>query len=94
MDISHKDKKLSHQYKSELPNELIEEQTKKIPNLFFLGLGLASLVGSVMLERYVQKKVWGPTVGIWGSAFLILGLYNKVVKLEEELLRTKVNLMH
>ncbi len=44
--ISEQKNKLSSQYKSEIPNEIIEEQTKKIPNLVFLALGLASMAGS------------------------------------------------
>ena len=34
--ISQRDSKMSGRYKSEIPNEIIEEKTKRIPNLVFL----------------------------------------------------------
>ncbi len=91
MPTSQKNKKLSSRYKSEFPNEVIEKQTKKIPNLLFLGLGLASLVGQAAVQRYIKKRFLAPVLGVWGPVFLIFGLYNKMVKLEGELIpdRTK-----
>ena len=84
--ISEQNSKLSNQYKTELPNEVIEEQTKKIPNLVFLGLGLASMAGSLALT--MNKKVTlGNFVGQWVPTMLIFGLYNKMVKIEDELLK-------
>lgn len=90
VNVSNQDKKMSAQYKSELPNEVIEEQTKKIPNLVFLGLGLASIVGSAALTAS-RKKVLGNFVGLWVPTLLIFGLYNKVVKLEDEIIRSKLH---
>jgi len=98
MKISQKTKKISlggskrlseKGFKSEKPNEAIEEQTKKIPNLLFLGLGLASLVGQAAVQRYIKKRFLSPILGVWGPVFLIFGLYNKMVKIEEELLPSK-----
>lgn len=88
--VSNADKKLSKQYKSELPNEIIEEQTKKIPNLLFLGLSLASILASASLTAS-NKKAAGNFVGLWVPTFLLLGLYNKMVKIEDELLRNKMH---
>ena len=94
-DISHKDKKLSSQYRSETPNEIIEEQTKKIPNLIFLGLGLISFLSSAgVLGARSQKRGLAGLLGMCGSAFLTFGLYNKIVKLEEELLHDRKNSLH
>ncbi len=90
VNVSNKDQKLSSQYKSELPNEVIEEQTKKIPNLVFLGLGLASIIGSASLTAS-NKKVLGNFVGLWVPTLLIFGLYNKLVKVEDELLRSRMH---
>lgn len=84
--ISEQNNKLSSQYKTEIPNEIIEEQTKKIPNLVFLGLGLASMVGSLALT--MRKKVTlGNFVGQWVPTLLIFGLYNKMIKVEDEILK-------
>lgn len=87
--ISNQDKKMSSQYKTEVPNEMIEEQTKKVPNLLFLGLGVASMIGSMSLFR--RKSHLGLLVGQFAPALLIFGLYNKVVKLEDELLKSKMH---
>ena len=59
LNISQQEKKLSHRYKSEIPNEIIEEQTKKIPNLFFLGLALLGIAGSATLTFGSRKKELG-----------------------------------
>ncbi len=93
--ISHQDQKLSSQYKTEIPNEIVEEQTKKIPNLFFLGLAALGIVGSAALTLSKRREL-GNFVGLWVPTFLTLGLYNKLVKVEEELLRnkTRVNSLH
>lgn len=88
--ISHQDKKMSSQFKSEIANEAIEEQTKKIPNLFFLGLSLASIVGSAALT-VTKRKSLGNFVGMWVPTLLMFGLYNKIVKLEDEILRSKMH---
>lgn len=88
--ISNQDKKMSDRFKSEIANEAIEEQTKKIPNLFFMGLSLASIIGSAALTAS-KKKDLGNFVGMWAPTLLILGLYNKIVKLEDEILRSKMH---
>ncbi len=88
--VSQRDKKMSGKYRSELPNEIIEEQTKKIPNLVFLGFALASMAASAVLTARKQK-VMGNFVGLWAPAILSFGLYNKLVKVEDELLRNKLH---
>ena len=92
-DVSNADKKLSNKYKSELPNELIEDQTKKIPNLLFLGLSVASMIGAAALatSNSSNKKNLGNFVGLWAPTFLLFGLYNKMVKIEDEILRSKMH---
>ena len=87
LNISHQDRKLSSQYKSEIPNEIIEEQTKKIPNLVFFGMAMLGIIGSATLTFVSRKKELGNFVGLWVPTILTLGLYNKMVKLEDELLR-------
>ncbi|MEQ1723798.1 MAG: hypothetical protein ABL930_11525 [Pseudobdellovibrio sp.] len=84
--ITQKDKKLSSQYKTEIPNEIIEEQTKKIPNLVFLGAALVSIAASAALTSTNRKNL-GNFVGLWAPTLLCLGIYNKLVKIEDELLK-------
>ncbi len=89
MPISQQDKKLSNQYKTEVPNEVIEEQTKKIPNLFFLGLAGVAIAASAGLTFGTQKKTLGNFVGLWVPTILLFGVYNKLVKVEDEVLRSR-----
>jgi hypothetical protein len=84
--ISQKDKKLSNQYKTEVPNEAIEEQTKKIPNLVFLAGALGSMALSALLASR-KRTVAGNFVGLWVPTILTFGLYNKLVKVEDEILK-------
>jgi hypothetical protein len=84
--ISNRDEKLSSKYPTELPNEVVEEQTKKVPNLVFLGLALGSIAGSAFLTFAKSKTHLGNFVGLWAPTFLLLGVYNKMVKIEDELI--------
>ena len=57
----------------------IEAQTSKIPSSGYLAAALVSMAGSAILKS-VRKDNWALFVGQWAPAFLILGVYNKMVK--------------
>ncbi len=57
----------------------IERQTAKLPSDAFLWAALASIGGSLYLQITGQQKM-SLFVGQWAPTFLILGLYNKLVK--------------
>jgi len=57
----------------------IEAQTSKIPSAGYLGAALAAMTASVVL-KIVKKDELALFVGQWAPAFLILGVYNKMVK--------------
>lgn len=57
----------------------IEQQTAKLPSDLFLWAAGASITGSLMLHL-MGRKDDGIFVGHWAPTFLILGLYNKIVK--------------
>lgn len=59
----------------------IEQQTAKIPSDVFLWAAIASMALSAALQITGHKKR-SLFVGQWPAPFLILGLYNKLVKLE------------
>lgn len=59
----------------------IEKQTAKIPSDVFLWAALGSIAVSAVLQLTGVKKR-SLFVGQWAAPFLILGLYNKLVKLE------------
>jgi hypothetical protein len=84
--ISNQDKKLSQHYPTEVPNEIVEEQTKKIPNLLFLGLAGASIGVSAYLTFAQKRETLGNFVGLWVPTIMLLGIYNKLVKIEDEVL--------
>jgi hypothetical protein len=59
--------------------KMIEEQTAKIPSDIFLWAAGGSIVGSLVFQMMGDHKN-STFVGQWAPTFLILGLYNKLVK--------------
>ena len=57
----------------------IEEQTAKLPSDTFLWLAGASIAGSLAL-KFAGHKHDALFVGQWAPTFLLLGVYNKIVK--------------
>ena len=57
----------------------IEHQTAKLPSDLFLWAAGASIVGSLVLQCSGRQHA-SLFVGQWAPTFLILGLYNKLVK--------------
>jgi hypothetical protein len=58
----------------------IEQQTAKIPSDAFLWSAFAS-IGTSLALRVMGKADAANFVGHWAPTFLILGMYNKMVKL-------------
>ena len=58
---------------------MIEAQTSKIPSSGYLAAAVSSMIASAVL-RIVGKSDAALFVGQWAPAFLILGVYNKMVK--------------
>jgi len=59
----------------------IEKYTAQIPSSVYLGLAVASIAASVTIQL-TQKEKANPAlfVGQWVAPFLLLGIYNKMVK--------------
>lgn len=57
----------------------IEKYTSKVPSSAYLGLSLLSMAVSVGFKA-AGKNHEALFVGQWAAPFLILGLYNKMVK--------------
>ena len=64
----------------------LEMQTSRIPSVSFLGLAVAGMIGSAVLSFVYRRRDWGNFVGLWVPSILSMGIYNKFVKLEQELL--------
>lgn len=72
MNATHKEGKVA---------KAIEEQTAKIPSDVFLWGALGAIAVSAGL-KIAGKKHTALFVGQWAAPFLLLGIYNKLVKLE------------
>jgi hypothetical protein len=59
----------------------IEQQTAKLPSDVFLWSSLASMGVSLVLGC-MRKKHMALFIGQWAAPFLLLGVYNKIVKTE------------
>jgi hypothetical protein len=61
--------------------KLIEEQTAKIPSDVYLWASIGAMGVSLALQLMGQKHK-SLFVGQWAAPFLLMGIYNKLVKLE------------
>lgn len=57
----------------------IEQQTKKVPSDWFMWAAFGSIALSAGL-RAADREKDANFVGMWAPTLLILGLYNKIVK--------------
>lgn len=60
---------------------MIEEQTAKLPSDIFLWAALGAMAASLTL-KILKKDETALFVGQWPASFLLLGVYNKLVKQE------------
>jgi hypothetical protein len=59
----------------------IENQTAKLPSDLFLWTSIACM-GTALTLRLLGRKTTSLFFGQWAAPLLIMGLYNKVVKVE------------
>ncbi len=57
----------------------IESQTAKVPSSAYLAAAIGSMGVSALL-KVLGKDDWALFVGQWAPSFLIIGVYNKLVK--------------
>ena len=57
----------------------IEEQTAKLPSDTFLWMAVGAMAASASLQMMGNRHV-SLFIGQWAPTFLILGVYNKLVK--------------
>ena len=58
---------------------MMESYSAKLPSSFFLGAALTSIVGALILKTS-GKDHHALFIGQWAAPFLLLGIYNKMVK--------------
>lgn len=59
--------------------KFIEQQTAKLPSDVFLWAAVGSIAASATLQVF-QKQKASLFLGQWVAPFLLLGVYNKIVK--------------
>ena len=59
----------------------IEEQTAKLPSDLFLWASLGAM-GVALTMKLLKRDHIALFIGQWAAPFLIMGLYNKVVKVD------------
>jgi hypothetical protein len=57
----------------------LEQQTAKLPSDLFLWAAIGSIVASLTL-KLINRNHDSTFVGHWAPTFLLLGIYNKLVK--------------
>ena len=57
----------------------VENYTSQLPSSFYLGAAFASILGSLILKTQ-GKDHHALFVGQWAAPFLLMGIYNKMVK--------------
>lgn len=60
----------------------IESYTSRTPSMVYLGLAVGSIVLSGALAATRNKKSTATFVGLWAPTILLIGIYNKLVKLQ------------
>ncbi len=68
-------------YKEGKLAKAIEKQTAQIPSDIFLWAAFASM-GASLTFHIMGKKSKSAFIGQWAAPFLLLGVYNKLVKLQ------------
>jgi hypothetical protein len=59
----------------------VEDYTGAIPSSAYLGIAIGAMAISLALQVTGQGK-WGNFIAQWVPTWLIIGVYNKLVKLE------------
>lgn len=60
--------------------KMLEHETAKMPSDTWLWAAGGSIIGSLLLQS-MDRKTDALFVGQWAPTFLLIGLYNKLVKL-------------
>jgi hypothetical protein len=59
----------------------VEKYTAEIPSSAFLGVAVGAMAVSLFFQLTGEGK-WGNFIAQWAPTWLIIGVYNKLVKLE------------
>jgi hypothetical protein len=59
----------------------VEQYTARIPSSAYLGIAIGAMALSIACQAMGRGK-WGNFIAQWVPTWLIIGVYNKIVKLE------------
>ena len=60
----------------------VEDVTAQVPSIGYLAMAAGSLVLSAGIAAFTQRRSLANFVGLWVPSFMLIGIYNKLVKLE------------
>jgi hypothetical protein len=60
----------------------VEHLTAQIPSLAYLGLAVGSMALSASIAAFSNRKTVANFIGLWVPTLMLVGIYNKLVKLE------------
>ena len=80
-DLKAQADRVNPQHKEGPVARTIEEYTAKLPSDIFLWAALGSMAVSATF-KIMRKDEEALFVGQWAPSFLLLGLYNKIVKVQ------------
>jgi hypothetical protein len=60
----------------------VEMVTAKVPSISYLSLALGSMAVSAGLAAFTRRKDLANFIGMWVPTFMLVGIYNKIVKVE------------
>jgi hypothetical protein len=81
-DLGTHPRKLKHEGKM---TTKIEERTSRVPSSTYLGLAVGSMIAAAAFQL-AGKRQTASFIGQWVPSLLVIGVYNKLVKIESELL--------
>lgn len=70
----------------------IEAVTGKVPSVGYLSLAIGSMALSAGIAILSRRKSLANFVGLWVPSFMLMGIYNKLVKLEGSDHQSNINL--
>ena len=81
-DIGIHPEKLRHEGKV---TAKLEERTSRVASGTYLGLAIGSMIASAAFQL-AGKRETASFIGQWVPSLLVIGMYNKLVKIERELM--------
>jgi hypothetical protein len=60
----------------------VEQFTGSVPSMGYLALALGSMAASAGIAMFTQRKTLANFIGLWVPTLMLVGIYNKLVKLE------------